>query len=237
MTLKKHLYIVVILFSLLLIQTACSKSTIAPARQTPHKTKPDPDKDTDDKTKPTITCEKKWEELMTLSPKGLETSHQELQTMKIKDEITILSQSITEKVITENNGTLLEWRKDIKILAPEEGTSSSNYSIKKETYLNLCSKNINLPYTDRPTALKPTEKKSAILTRGENEYDVDDELYDLSGSTDPVDKDYLELWIGSKEPYKNILFKSKRTYFKSVSSQLATITITKELITFNAVEK
>lgn len=235
MTLNRS-FIIITLLSLFLLQMACSKSTIAPARKTPHKTKPDPN-DPVDPNKPTITCEKKWEELIALSPKGLETTHQESQTMKIKDETTVLSQSIIEKVITENNGTLLEWRKDINILAPEEGKSSSNYSIKKETYLNLCSKNINLHYIERPTALKPTEKKSAIYTRGEIGYEVDDELYDLSGSNDPVDKDHLELWIGSKEPYKGVLFKSKRDYFKSVSSQLATITIAKELINLKTVEK
>lgn len=224
--------------SCLLIQ-ACGEKAGVEGRQTYNKK-------TDPTTKPVneeepplkdLTCEQKWEELVALWPKDLETSHQKSQIMTIKNENTVLAQSIVEKSIIGNNGAQLEWREETKLLAPEEGTSSSTQSIKKETYLNLCNKKIKLSYTDRPTGKTPKEKRSVIIKIGENEYEAESEIYDFSKDKEPINKDTLTLVIGSKDPYKGILFKSTRVYFQLAAGQLATMTLTKELLNLKPVEK
>lgn len=216
----------------LIVFSACEKPKLRSAQQAPAQPTQD-DGSKDGKTKPSLTCENRWKEVLSMSPKDLETIYQESQTMDIQNETTVLSQSITEKQIKENTGAHLQWKKTVKVLAPEEGESISHHTMKKETFINLCSKGYQFIYTDRPSGIEPKNKQKGTVTLNGEDYEVDHELYYLSQSQNPQAKDYLELWIGSKAPYRGILFQSQRIYWKIVSGKTAKIKTSKELLSFS----
>lgn len=215
------------------ILSACNEGLeIKPAR----KPNPNPiDKPDDKNNKPgkELTCDEKWAELISLNPKGMETSYQESQEMKQKETSLVVAQSITEVTITENDGTNIKWKKSIKTLAPEVGESFSSIAIEKTNFLNLCSKGVKLSYNIvPPTDRKPVEKKDAVVKFLEKEYPAQYEKYDFSKSKDPINKDVIEYLIGSQEPYKGIIFISKRVYFKMISGSVTEVTATRKLLNF-----
>lgn len=233
---RNFIYLLIIIQSLFFLQ-ACEKPGLSPA--TKANSKPEPGKPGGPKKPGTeeLTCEQKWDEIINLFPKGLETTYQDSQIMKIKEDINILSQSITEKIIKENNGSHLDWQKETQFLAPEQGKSTSSHTLEKGTFLKLCANKFNLTYSDRPSGLAPESKEKSQFKLGEKTFDVELEKYNFSKNNDPINKDILVLAFGIKDSYKGILFASKRTYYKSVNDKIAEINLTKDLINLKTVDK
>lgn len=220
-------------FSFFILSACNDRLEIKPARKpSPNSTDNKPD-DKNDKLGKELTCDEKWIELNLLNPKGMETTYQESQEMKHKESTLVIAQSITEVIIIENDGSSIKWKKNIKTLAPEVGESSSSVVVEKTNFLNLCSKGIKLSYNiTPPTDRKPIEKKDVVVKFLDKEYPAQYEKYDFSKSKDPINKDVIEYLIGSQDPYKGVIFISKRVYFKMTSGSVAEITATRKLLNF-----
>lgn len=173
--------------------------------------------------KPIFTCESQWNEFSALQPQGRQTTYQELQTININGSTTIVSQSISQKTITENSGDKISWSKETNELIPRVGQTTSHTSMLKEVFIDLCSKGVNFTYKDRPRDFKPKVLEPAKLIVREHEYEVLHEKYIFTKNNSQIDKDELDLWIGSKAPYLDLLFKSQRKIHKSSGSPSETI--------------
>jgi hypothetical protein len=181
--------------------------------------KPNPSRD----EKPTFTCESQWNEFSTLQPQGRQTTYQEIQTININGSATIVSQSISQKTITENTGDKISWNKETNDLIPRVGQTTSHTSMLKEVFIDLCSKGVNFTYKDRPRDFKPTLQEQTKLIVREHEYEVQHEKYVFTKNNSQIDKDELDLWIGIKAPYIDLLFKSQRKIHRSSGSPSETI--------------
>lgn len=227
---SKAVFYICLVSTLVLPTVGCDKVEKKPGRKVTGGRKADnPGNEKPDPKAPVVTCDKQWTDYQELQVVGKETTYQESQKSLSAAETTILSQTITKKVIEESDADKVTWIKDVTILAPETGSSRTRSSLLKTKFIELCSKGIPVNLSERPLGIKSTKTEKIQMKFKDVEQDVQHEVYDFSRSKAAVDKDMMELWFGTQAPVQGVLLKMQRTYFRSLPTP-SEIRIERELI-------
>lgn len=189
---------------------------------------------TDNKTEP-LNCDQQWLLYLKLNPKGRNFVYQETHSVMINKVPQILSQNISQYNILKNESDLVSWKKIVKLILPEKGESHADLSLEKSDFKNLCSKGVNFKLSDRPKGLSPQSKKDEVFTIEGIQYSVSNEIYRYKReSSGVVGLEQFEVWIGNKDPYEGVLFRSLRKYYGNETGVLLEHTIEKELENFES---
>jgi hypothetical protein len=216
-------------FFLILGVSSCSQEDRKPGRPAkgddPNKGRPN-----GPPSKPTPKmCEQQWLEFLKTQVEKRVTIHEEVQTMTVGNEETLLAQRSLQKNIVKKTDQQVAWTLDVIEVLPEEGRSSFQKMMRQERFMGFCEKGVNWVFGERPSGVTASEIRAVTVKMGEKEYKAVYEKYVFSRGRRLSDRDELELWLGSEEPYLGLLFKSERIYYK-LQPQLARVVLKRELV-------
>lgn len=189
----------------------------------------DKDKDNIDPKPNPISCDNQWLAYVKQSPLGRETVYQETHLMGDKKEQSILSQNVVKIKILENTEDKISWSKNTKLILPEKGSSDSELSMNKKDFLDLCGKGVKFKLGERPFGMKPISTKADVIELSDQKYEVSYEIYKYKRGSGKLDTEEFEVWIGSKDSYDGVLFKSIRHYYSNETGSYLEHAIIKEL--------
>lgn len=211
-----------------LLLTSCQRMSQEPARRVP--TTKDPGSVDPKPIPPSETCENRWIDQTQWQEPGLLVAYLERESWVTKQHTHLYSESVTVREVLSKSPEVLVWKKQTESLAPETGTTQSEFELSKSRFIELCRWGIDIQFTDRPVGKKPTSVKRLVKEWRGQDYEMLHEVYDFSGGHSYSEKDILEVWVGAAASYKGLVFSSVRRTFR-ISPEPGYLVTQKELQT------